>query len=228
MTLFRDRVHAGRELARELLDRRASAEFRDPVVLALPRGGATVALEVARALDAPLDVLVARKIGAPFHEEFGIGALCGDDPPVFDEWTLARLGLTEQSLAADVARERAELRRREELYRHGRPALDLRGRTVIVVDDGLATGVTARAALRWIRGRAPERVLLAVPVGSPEGLALVGREADEVICPHRPADFMAVGLWYEDFAQLTDADVLGALRTGAEGSTPGAGGRSGP
>ncbi|MFF3348289.1 phosphoribosyltransferase [Streptomyces sp. NPDC002779] len=213
MTLFRDRGHAGRELARELRGRHE----QDPVVLALPRGGVTVAQEVARALDAPLDVLVARKIGAPFQEELGVGAICGDDPPVFDDRSLNRLGLTRAALEPVVARERAELHRREELYRHGRSALDLRGRTVIVVDDGLATGATARAALRWIRGRSPARVLLAVPVGSPEGVHLMSREADEVICPHRPADFMAVGLWYDDFAQLTDADVLAALRTGAEG-----------
>ncbi|WAZ25436.1 phosphoribosyltransferase family protein [Streptomyces cinnabarinus] len=224
MALFRDRGHAGRELARELRER---GDLADPVVLALPRGGVAVAQEVARALDAPLDVLVARKIGAPFHEEFGVGAICGDDPPVFDEWTLGRLGLTEVALEPVVARERAELRRREQLYRSGRPALDLRGRTVVVVDDGLATGVTARAALRWIRGRSPARVLLVVPVGSPEGVALMGPEADEVICPHRPVDFMAVGLWYDDFEQLTDADVLAALHTGAEGRSAGDG-RSGP
>lgn len=213
MTLFRDRGHAGRELAEELRSR----DVGRPVVLALPRGGVTVAQEVARALDAPLDVLVARKIGAPFQEELGVGAICGDDPPVFDDWTLGRLGLSREQMAPVVARERAELHRREELYRHGRPALDLRGRTVIVVDDGLATGATARAALRWIRGRAPRRMLLAVPVGSPEGLELMSREADEVICPHRPVDFMAVGLWYDDFDQLTDADVLAALRTDAGG-----------
>ncbi|WP_328875191.1 phosphoribosyltransferase [Streptomyces sp. NBC_00287] len=215
MTLFRDRGHAGRELAQELRSRHEKRAFEDPVVLALPRGGVTVAQEVARALDAPLDVLVARKIGAPFQEEFGVGAICGDDPPVFDDWALGRLGLTPTTLAPVVARERAELHRREELYRHGRPALDLRGRTVIVVDDGLATGATARAALRWIRGRSPERVLLAVPVGSPEGVELMSREADEVVCLHRPVDFMAVGLWYDDFQQLTDADVLAALHTDA-------------
>ncbi|MBC2900569.1 phosphoribosyltransferase [Streptomyces cupreus] len=213
MTLFRDRGHAGRELAQKLRSRHE----KDPVVLALPRGGVTVAQEVARALDAPLDVLVARKIGAPFQEELGVGAICGDDPPVFDDWALGRLGLTEATLAPIVARERAELHRREELYRHGRPALDLRGRTVIVVDDGLATGVTARAALRWIQGQSPERVLLAVPVGSPEGVELLSPEADEVICLHQPVDFMAVGLWYDNFEQVTDADVLAALHTGAEG-----------
>ncbi|MEV0170626.1 phosphoribosyltransferase [Streptomyces sp. NPDC050803] len=217
MTLFRDRRQAGQELAGELRSRQAKGELTDPVVLALPRGGVTVAQEVARALDAPLDVLVARKIGAPFQEELGVGAIAGDDPPVFDDRTLGLLGLSAAELAPVVDRERAELHRREQLYRRGRPALDLRGRTVVVVDDGLATGATARAALRWVRGQSPASVLLAVPVCSPEGADLMGPEADAVVCLHRPPDFMAVGLWYDDFGQLTDNDVLAALHSTAEG-----------
>ena len=208
---FRDRRQAGRELAARLRERRDEGALPDPVVLALPRGGVAVAAEVARALDAPLDVLVVRKIGAPFHEEFGVGAMAGDGVPVFDEDSLLRLGLSESDLAAVVARERAELRRREERYRQGRPPPDTRGRTVIVDDDGLATGSTARAALRALRARDPGRLVLAVPVGAAEGLALMRSEADEVLCLHEPAAFMAVGQWYEEFDQLTDEDVLDAL-----------------
>jgi predicted phosphoribosyltransferase len=170
-----------------------------------------VAVEVARALDAPLDVLVVRKIGAPFHEEFGVGAMAGDGVPLFDEDALLRLGLSEADLAPVVERERAELRRREQSYRQGRPAPGLRGRTVIVVDDGLATGSTARAALRALRAQDPGHLVLAVPVGSTEGVALMRSEADEVVCLYEPAAFMAVGQWYEEFDQLTDEDVLDAL-----------------
>ncbi|MFI6931722.1 phosphoribosyltransferase [Streptomyces sp. NPDC050287] len=213
---FRDRRQAGRQLAEQLRIRQEKGALPDPMVLALPRGGVAVAQEVARELDAPLDVLVVRKIGAPFQEELGVGAIAGDDEPLFDENTLDSLGLSQSVLAETVERERAELHRREQLYRQGRPAPDLRGRTVIVVDDGLATGATARAAVRSVRRQAPERIVLAVPVCSREASDLLRAEADEVVCLHHPASFMAVGLWYEHFGQLSDQDVLAALRSDAE------------
>lgn len=212
---FHDRQQAGRELAETLRARQDQGALPAPLVLALPRGGVAVAREVARALDAPLDVVVVRKIGAPFQEELGVGAMAGDEVPLLDEEALRHLGIDEAALAPVIARERAELRRRERLYRQGRPAPDLRGHTVIVVDDGLATGSTARAALRFVRRQEPERVVLAAPVGSPEAAESLRAEADEVICLHRPAAFMAVGLWYENFGQLTDRDVLEALHVGS-------------
>ncbi|MFF3916106.1 phosphoribosyltransferase [Streptomyces sp. NPDC001852] len=208
---FRDRAEAGRELAGLLSDLRDQGALVDPLVLALPRGGIAVAEPVARALDAQLDVLIVRKIGAPHHQEFAVGALVGDDPPLFNTGSLDRLGLTEESMAPVVERERRELRRREERYRGGRPAPDPAGRTVIVVDDGLATGATARAALRHVRRHGPARLVLAVPVGAPDSVDRLSGEADLVVCPHQPAGFSAVGQWYEDFQQLSDAEVLAAL-----------------
>ncbi|MFE9774787.1 phosphoribosyltransferase [Streptomyces sp. NPDC005931] len=213
---FRDRREAGRELAERLRTRQDEGALPDPVVLALPRGGVAVAEEVARALAAPLDVLVVRKIGAPFHEEYGVGAMAGDEVPLFDADALRRLGLDATDLAPVIERERAELRRRERLYRRGRPAPELRGRSVIVVDDGLATGSTARAALRSLRRQDPARIVLAAPVCSPDAAELMRAEADEVVCLSEPAGFMAVGQWYDDFEQLTDEDVLTALH-GHEG-----------
>ncbi|MFF8973435.1 phosphoribosyltransferase [Streptomyces sp. NPDC014995] len=213
---FRDRRQAGRKLADLLRTQQEEGALPDPVVLALPRGGVAVAAEVARVLDAPLDVLVVRKIGAPFQEEFGVGAIAGEQEALFDEDALDRLGISKSELTPVVERERRELHRREQLYRQGRPAPDLRGRTAILVDDGLATGGTARAALHAVRRLGPRRIVLAVPVGSPEAVNLLRGEADDVICLHRPASFMAVGLWYEDFEQLSDNDVLEDLRAAAE------------
>lgn len=210
--LFRDRARAGDELAERLRTVLSAADRTDLVILALPRGGVPVAHQVARELDAPLDVLVARKVGAPFNPELGVGAIAGEDPPVYDEQALAMLDLTPDRLAGTVAAERAELHRREQLYRGGRPELDTRGRTVVVVDDGLATGVTARAALRAVRQQSPTRSVLAVPVASASGMATVRPEVDEVVCLHQPPSFQAVGEWYEDFGQVSDTEVTEILR----------------
>jgi predicted phosphoribosyltransferase len=209
---FLDHRHAGRQLAARLVEWAAHRDLTDPLVLALPRGGVPVAAEVARALGAPLDIVVVRKIGAPGSPETGIGALAGDEPPLFDDESLRMLNLSAADLADDVARERAELRRREDVYRHGRPAPAVAGRSVIVVDDGLATGVTARAALRHLRAQGPAHLVLAVPVCARDAAAAVRAEADDLVCLHRPDVFWSVGEWYEEFAQVSDNEVISTLR----------------
>ena len=181
------------------------------LVLALPRGGVPVAREVADTLAAPIDVLVTRKIGYPYQPELGVGAIAEGGEPVYDDEFLRRLGLSRADLGPVVARERAELDRRVRVYRGGRPPPDVAGRTVIVVDDGLATGVTARAALRSLRSRSAGRTVLAVPVAAPSSAAAMVREADSVVALALPEAFRAVGEWYGSFGQLTDADVLELL-----------------
>lgn len=208
---FRDRREAGKALAEKLAERQREGRLPDPVVLALPRGGLPVADEIARVLGAPLDVLVARKIGAPFQPELGVGAVAGDGPPVYDPTLLRQLGLTERDLEPTAEREQAELKRREEAYRRGRGPLDVAGRSAIVVDDGIATGSTARAALRAVRQGGPQRTVMAAPVCSREAVQQLSAEADEVVYVHIPPAFGAVGLWYEDFPQLSDREVLEIL-----------------
>ncbi|MET8574209.1 phosphoribosyltransferase family protein [Streptomyces sp. NPDC005012] len=210
---FHNRREAGQELGLRFMEWASDGELFEPVVLALPRGGVPVGAEVARALGVPLDVLVVRKIGIPGHRETGIGAVVGDDPPLFDRRSLTMLGLTEERLAEDVAREREELRRRSLRYRGDRPAPDVGRRAVILVDDGLATGATARAALRHLRRQDPSRLILAVPVGAPEAVSALREVADDVVCLRQPRDFQAVGLWYDDFEQVTDEEVVATLAT---------------
>jgi putative phosphoribosyl transferase len=209
---FADRAEAGRLLA----DRLAESGLPVPVVLALPRGGVPVGYEVAARLSTPeesagFDVLVTRKIGYPYQPELGVGAIAEGGEPVLDRPLIDRLRLSEGDLAATILRERAEMGRRVAVYRDGRPLPDVAGRVAIVVDDGLATGGTARAALRAVRARGPARLVLAVPVGAAETVAALRAEADDVVVLAEPRRFRAVGQWYEHFDQLTDDDVLRVL-----------------
>src|SRR5205823_5789105 len=191
--LFRDRRDAGGALAARLERYRG----RDPLVLGLPRGGVVVAAEVARRLGAELDVVVARKLGSPHSAELAIGAVTADGGRFLNEDVIRELGLPEPYVTAVTKVQRGEARRRETLFRAGRPAPRIRGRIVILVDDGLATGATMQAAVQSVRAQAPARLVVAVPVGSREACAALRAEADEVVCLSEPEDFGAVGSWYE-------------------------------
>jgi predicted phosphoribosyltransferase len=210
---FQDRADAGRQLA----ERVQQLGLDDPVVLGLPRGGVVVAAEVARALDAPLDVVVARKVGAPGHEEYGIGAVAEGGTWVADEPNLPRLGLSAAAFDRLAARADAEVVSYVERFRRGRALPPLAARDVVLVDDGLATGMTALAALRSLRRLDPARLVLAEPVCSSSALRLLEPEADDLVCLHEPAEFHAVGAWYVDFDQTPDDEVLRHLRAPAPG-----------
>lgn len=201
-TRFTDRQEAGRVLAERLAHLQG---HEDLLVLALPRGGVAVGFEVARALHAELDVFIVRKLGYPGHEEYAMGAIASGGVRVMN--ILPGSGVTEREVNAVVVREQAELARRERLYRGSRPPVAIAGRTVIVVDDGLATGATMRAAVAAIRKMEPARLIVAVPVGAPETCEQLRGEADEVVCAATPEPFQAVGLWYRDFPQSTDDEV---------------------
>jgi putative phosphoribosyl transferase len=204
--VYRDRTEAGETLADRLT---SLASQPDVIVLGLVRGGVPVAEVVARRLGAPLDVLVVRKLGVPLAPELAFGALGPGGVKVLNEPVADRLD--EGDIAEVVQRETAELERRESRYRAGRPPLDLTGRTAVIIDDGLATGATARAAVAVARKMGARRVVVAVPVCAPDSYEALTREADEVICPDRPADFGAVGQYYEDFHEVSDDQVTAAL-----------------
>lgn len=200
--IFADRADAGRRLAAAL----GQFRHRAPLVLALPRGGVPVGYEVARVLDAPLDVVVVRKLGAPGHEELAVGAIARG--AVYVDWPIVRqLGVTQAYLEQVTLAEQRELERREQAYRRGRPARPIEGRTVILVDDGLATGASMRAAVVALRAHGPARIVVAVPTAAPPACDDFRDEVDEVICVDTPAHFTAVGERYDDFSETSDEEV---------------------
>jgi putative phosphoribosyl transferase len=205
---FANRREAGRELAAHLHEYRG----RDVVVLALPRGGVPVAFEVAEALDAPLDVFVVRKLGMPGHPEFAMGAIASGGVRVLSDDVVQWYRIPDSAIEAVTQTEMAELARREREYRAGRPLAELRGRIAILVDDGLATGSTMRAAVQAVRAHDPARVIVAVPVGAPETCAQFADVADDTVCARTPEPFSAVGLWYRDFSQTSDEEVRELLQ----------------
>jgi putative phosphoribosyl transferase len=212
MNRFRDRSDAGRRLAERL---RAYAARDEVIVLGLPRGGVPVAAEVARGLGVPLDVFLVRKLGVPGHEELAFGAIATGGARVLNREVVSSLGIDEETIAAVAAREGAELERRAKAYRGTADPPAVGGRTVILVDDGLATGASMRAAVDAVRSLEPGRLVVAVPAAARQTCEDLGREVDEIVCLLTPEPFFAVGMWYEDFSETTDDDVralLGAAR----------------
>lgn len=207
--IFQDRRDAGQALAATL----ATKDYDAPLVLALPRGGVPVAIEVARTLKAPMDLVMVRKIGAPGQPELAVAAVVnGDDPQIVVNAAIARSFHLSQSDIEEMSKPRLEeIRRRRELYLKGRRQIPMQGRTAIVIDDGIATGATVRASLRAVRARKPARLVLAVPVAPPDVAQELAAEVDELICLHRPQPFGAIGRFYADFAQTSDAEVIALL-----------------
>ncbi len=210
---FRDRREAGQLLATKLT---AYANRPDVLVLALPRGGVPVAYEVARALGAPMDIFLVRKLGVPGYEELAMGAIATGGVRVLNDDLVGGLRIPDYIIDEVAAWEQQELERRERLYRGDRPMPDVRGRTVILVDDGLATGATMQAAVKALRLQQPARIVVAVPTAAPETCAQLKTMADDVICAITPEPFHAVGLWYEDFSQTTDEEVRDLLAQGSD------------
>jgi putative phosphoribosyl transferase len=209
---FRDRAEAGRMLAETL---REYADRKDVVVLALPRGGVPVGYEVAKALNAPLDVFVVRKLGLPGQEELAMGAIASGGVRVLNRELISALGIPDEMVEEVTQEEQRELERREREYRDGRPPIDVRGRTVILVDDGLATGSSMRVAVLALKQKQPAQIVVAVPVAPRESCAEMESVADKVVCAVTPEPFWGVGQWYEDFSQTSDEEVRDLLRRAA-------------
>ena len=218
MSGFTDRTEAGRRLA----DLLAAKGYADPVILALPRGGVPVGLEIARVLKAPLDLVMVRKLGVPFQPELAAGAVVnGSDPEIVtNEAVMAHAGLSRKDLEEMAEVQLEEIRRRRAVYLRGRQQAPVRGRTAIIVDDGIATGATVRAAIRGVRQKSPAKLVLAVPVAPVDTIERLRAEVDEIVCPETPEFFYAIGAHYVDFRQLEDAEVVRMLD---EASRPGAG-----
>jgi len=214
---YRDRSEAGRILAGKLA---GFANTPDLLVLALPRGGVPVAFEVARALKAPLDVFLVRKLGVPGHEELAMGAIASGGVRLLNQEVVNHLRISADVIERVTATERDELRRRDRAYHGNRPAINVRGRTVILIDDGLATGSTMRSAIVALRKQEPRRIVVAVPIASPATCEEFQSEVDDVICARTPDPFYAVGLWYEDFSQTTDEEVRDLLARAAQEQSP--------
>lgn len=215
---FADRRQAGRVLAQQLESYRGQADL---MVLALPRGGVAVGFEVAHALQAPLDVFVVRKLGLPGHEEYAMGAIASGGVRVVNDEVIAAARITPVMLESATRIEQRELERREHAYRNGRPVVPLKDKVAILVDDGLATGSTMRAAVEAVRRKEPSRVVVAVPVGGPETCHELALMADDLICVEMPLPFTAVGLWYDDFSQTTDDEVRALLDAAARAPAEG-------
>ena len=205
---FRDRVEAGQRLAKELA---WLSDQKGVIVLGVPRGGAVVANEIAKALHAPLDVYITRKLGAPHNPELAIGALASDGTAFLDQDMILSLGVPDEFVQSEIARQRKEIARRMAAYRGTRPEQDLHDKTVVLVDDGVATGATVLASLRAIRQRQPRQLVLAVPVGAPDSISSLQKEADRVVCLYSPEVFWAVGSFYSDFNQTSDQEVIQML-----------------
>lgn len=205
---FRDRIHAGQALADRFLDLR---DRDDVIVLGLPRGGVPVAAEVARAINAPLDVLVVRKIGAPGQPELAMGAIAFGEELILDHDLISQLGVLPNAVQRVIDRELLMLQKREQLYRGDHSFPDVRGATVLLIDDGLATGSTMRVAIQAVKRMNPAMIAVGVPVGATETVSAIGGEVDRIECLKTPANFMAVGRWYEDFRPVTDDEVIETL-----------------
>ena len=208
MAYFNDRVDAGKRLASELADFKG----KDALVLAIPRGGVVVGYEIAKALNLPLDVIIPRKIGAPDNPELAIGAVTEDGTTILDKSLIAYIGVPQYYIEEESERQRQEIQRRLKVYRQNEPYPNLKGRNVIIVDDGIATGSTMKAALASVKNRGAKSVTIAIPVGPPSTIGELEKIADRVVCPYTPEYFQAIGQFYSDFGQTTDEEVIDLLK----------------